>query len=71
VSPVDWVYRLRDLSEPLRVFQVVGEGLPARFPPLLSMDAFPGSLPLQVSSFIGREVELARVAKTLAGPGQL
>jgi class 3 adenylate cyclase len=59
------VHRLRDLSEPLRVFQVVGDGLPSHFPPLLSMDAFPGNLPLQVSSFIGREVELARVAKAL------
>jgi predicted ATPase len=59
------VHRLRDLSEPLRVFQVVGERLPSRFPPLLSMDAFPGNLPLQVSSFIGRDVELGRVAKAL------
>jgi predicted ATPase/class 3 adenylate cyclase len=58
-------HRLRDLSEPLRVFQVVGDGLPSRFPPLLSMDAFPGNLPLQVSSFIGRDMELVRVAKAL------
>jgi predicted ATPase len=29
------------------------------------MDAFPGNLPLQVSSFIGRETELARVGKAL------
>jgi class 3 adenylate cyclase len=66
VSLVDvGVHRLRDLSEPLRVFQVVGEGLQSTFPPLLSMDAFPGNLPMQVSSFIGREVELARVAKAL------
>jgi predicted ATPase len=59
------VHRLRDLSEPLRVFQVLGDGLPSDFPPLLSMDAFPGNLPLQVSSLIGRDVELARVAKAL------
>jgi predicted ATPase len=59
------VHRLRDLSEPLRVFQLLDDGLPSHFPPLLSMDAFPGNLPLQVSSFIGREVELARVAKAL------
>jgi predicted ATPase len=66
VSLVDvGVHRLRDLSEPLQVFQVVEEGMPSRFPPLLSMDAFPGNLPLQVSSFIGREVEMARVAKAL------
>jgi predicted ATPase/class 3 adenylate cyclase len=58
-------HRLRDLSEPLRVFQVVGDGLASSFPPLLSMDAFPGNLPLQLSSFIGRELELARVAKAL------
>jgi predicted ATPase/class 3 adenylate cyclase len=60
------VHRLRDLSEPLRVFQVLGDGLPSRFPPLLSMDAFPGNLPLQVSSFIGRDTELVRVAKALS-----
>jgi hypothetical protein len=59
------VHRLRDLSEPLRVFQVVADGLPDAFPPLLSIDAYPGNLPLQVSSFIGRETELARVAKAL------
>jgi predicted ATPase/class 3 adenylate cyclase len=60
------VHRLRDLSEPLQVFQLVSDGLPLSFPPLLSMDAFPGNLPLQVSSFIGRDVELARVAKALS-----
>jgi predicted ATPase/class 3 adenylate cyclase len=66
VSLVDLgVHRLRDLSEPLRVFQVAADGLPHTFPPLLSMDAFPGNLPLQVSSFIGREVELTRVGKAL------
>jgi predicted ATPase len=66
VSLVDLgVHRLRDLSEPLRVFQLLGDGRPSGFPPLLSMDAFPGNLPLQVSSFIGRDIELARVAKAL------
>ena len=46
-------HRLRDLSEPIRVFQVRHPGLPAEFPPLRSLDAFPGNLPLQVSSFVG------------------
>jgi predicted ATPase len=54
-------HRLRDLSAPQRVFQV-GDG---RFAPLRSVDAFPGNLPLQVSSFIGRETQLARVLKAL------
>jgi predicted ATPase len=55
------VHRLRDLSEPVRVFQV-GDGV---FSPLRSLENFPGNLPLQLSSFVGREKELARVAKAL------
>jgi predicted ATPase len=58
-------HRLRDLSRPERVFQLCSPGLPAEFPPLVSMDAFPGNLPLQVSPFIGRERELARVADAI------
>ena len=54
-------HRLRDLSAPLRVFQV-GSG---RFPPLRSLDAYRGNLPFRVSSFIGRDAELARIAKAL------
>jgi predicted ATPase len=47
-------HRLRDLDRPMRVFQV-GEGV---FPALRSLDSFRGNLPLQVSSFVGREREL-------------
>ena len=54
-------HRLRDLSAPQHVYQV-GTG---RFPPLRSLDSFPGNLPLQVSSFIGRDTELARIGKAL------
>jgi predicted ATPase len=54
-------HRLRDLDRPVRVFQV-GQG---NFPPLRSLDTFPGNLPLQVSSFIGRDRELSRVAEAL------
>jgi predicted ATPase/class 3 adenylate cyclase len=55
------VHRLRDLSEPVRVYQM-GAGV---FAPLRSLESFPGNLPLQLSSFVGREKELARVAKAL------
>jgi predicted ATPase len=58
-------HRLRDLSGRLRVFQVCGPGLMSRFPPLRSLEGFPGNLPLQLSSFVGREDELKRVAKAL------
>jgi len=58
-------HRLRDLSRPERVFQVQAPGLLGEFGPLASVDAFPGNLPLQVSSFIGREREVARIATAL------
>jgi predicted ATPase len=45
---------LRDLSSPRRVFQI-GEGV---FPPLASPDVRPTNLPLQRTSFVGREHEL-------------
>jgi predicted ATPase/class 3 adenylate cyclase len=56
-------HRLRDLSRAERVFQVCASGLRHEFPALRSLDAFPGNLPLQVSSFVGREAELAALAK--------
>jgi predicted ATPase/class 3 adenylate cyclase len=47
-------HRLRDLSEPEQVFQV-GEG---SFPPLRSLDVRPTNLPVQRTSFVGRDREL-------------
>jgi predicted ATPase/class 3 adenylate cyclase len=69
--------RFRDLVQPERVFQLVIAGLPERFPPLKTLDAFPNNLPLQVTSFIGRQKELEEVRQrldsfrllTLTGPG--
>src|SRR5436190_13058342 len=58
-------HRLRDLSRAEHVFQVSAAGLPGEFAPLTSLDAFPGNLPLQVSSFIGREREIARLTEAL------
>jgi predicted ATPase len=50
-------HRLRDLDRPMRVFQLGGGG----FPPLASLDAIPGNLPGQATSFIGREAEVAEL----------
>jgi predicted ATPase/class 3 adenylate cyclase len=58
-------HRLRDLGRPTRVFQLVREGADEEFPPLRSLDAFPGNLPVQVSSFIGRKSEVRRVNSAL------
>ena len=51
-------HRLRDLSDAIRVFQVVHPALPADFPPPRSLDALPGNLPRQVTTFVGREAEI-------------
>jgi predicted ATPase/class 3 adenylate cyclase len=58
-------HRLRDLTLAERVYQVCAPGLPATFAPLRSLDAFPGNLPLQVTSFVGRDKELASLGSAL------
>ena len=58
-------HRLRDLSRAERVFQLRAAGLAAEFPALRSLDALPGNLPVQVTSFVGREQQLTRVARDL------
>jgi predicted ATPase/DNA-binding SARP family transcriptional activator len=72
-------HRLKDLSRPEEVFQLVIEGLDADFAPLRSLDnpSMPNNLPELVSSFVGRGAEVASVLGlveqsrlvTLAGPG--
>jgi predicted ATPase/class 3 adenylate cyclase len=52
-------HRLRDLLRPERVFQVTAPGVARDFPRVRSLDAFPGNLPLQVSSLIGRDQQIA------------
>ena len=44
---------LRGLPEPLRIYQVVAEGLALDHPPLISLGSG-GNLPRQLTSFIGR-----------------
>ncbi|OBG83692.1 hypothetical protein A5698_06340 [Mycobacterium sp. E136] len=62
-------HRLRDLGSPMRIFELVWGGQREQFPPLRSLDAFPGYLPVQVSSFIGRTAEAAKVAAALETSG--
>jgi predicted ATPase/class 3 adenylate cyclase len=71
------LHRLRDLSAPERLFQVVAEGLADEFPGLRSLDAIPNNLPTQVTRLVGREAELQAIRDllstnrlvTLTGPG--
>jgi predicted ATPase/class 3 adenylate cyclase len=71
------MHRLRGIADPERLHQLVVEGLPEDFPAPRTLDARPTNLPLQLSSFVGREEEIAEVERllaqtrllTLTGPG--
>jgi len=58
-------HRLRDLERPESIYQLTAPGLPSDFPALKSLTELPNNLPLQVTSFVGREKELADVAKLI------
>jgi predicted ATPase/class 3 adenylate cyclase len=53
--------RLKDLIRPERVYGLVVPGVPADFPPLKTLDARAQNLPIQSTSFVGREHEMAEV----------
>jgi predicted ATPase/class 3 adenylate cyclase len=52
---------LRGLAEPERIYQLVVDGLASDFPPLRSNLTPRTTLPVQLTSFVGRERELAEV----------
>lgn len=58
--------RLKDFSHLEYIFQLVIPGLPADFPPLSTPELYPHNLPIQLTSFIGRERELAEVKQLLS-----
>jgi predicted ATPase/class 3 adenylate cyclase len=58
-------HRLRDLDRPEQVFQVEVPDLPRDFPPLRSLSTRRSNLPLQLTSFVGREKEVAEVEALL------
>jgi predicted ATPase/class 3 adenylate cyclase len=51
-------HRLKDLAQPEHVWEATFSGLKSDFPPLKSLDALPNNLPIQVTSFHGREQDL-------------
>jgi predicted ATPase/class 3 adenylate cyclase len=59
-------HRLKDLSQAEHVRQLVAPDLPAEFPPLRSLNTLANNLPLQVTSFVGREAEVAKILALLA-----
>ena len=57
--------RLKDLLRPEHLYQLNTLGLPSKFPPLNTVDVFPNNLPVELTSFIGREKEIAEVKQQL------
>jgi predicted ATPase/class 3 adenylate cyclase len=62
--------RLKDLSRPERVYQVLHAQLRQDFPALRSLEATPNNLPQQITSFVGHERALTEV-RQLLGTGRL
>lgn len=60
------IHRLRDLGRPEHVFAVAHLDLPAVTEPPRSLDTLPNNLPVEASSFVGRDRELAEVGAALA-----
>lgn len=70
-------HRLKDLPTPEHIYQLELDGLPADFPQIRSLDARPNNLPVPVTTFVGRERQIAQIKErlaasrllTLTGPG--
>jgi predicted ATPase/class 3 adenylate cyclase len=70
-------HRLKDLAHAERLHQLVLDGMEQDFPSPRTLDARPNNLPAQLTRFIGRHDEVARVRElltarrlvTLTGPG--
>jgi predicted ATPase/class 3 adenylate cyclase len=60
-------HRLKDLTRPEHVFQLVAPALESEFPPLRSLDARRNNLPIQSTSFVGRTTELAEITALVKG----
>ena len=58
-------HALRDLGRAERVFQVLHPNLEREFPALTSLNAYAGNLPVQPTSFLGRDEDLVRIAGLL------
>jgi predicted ATPase/class 3 adenylate cyclase len=70
-------HRLKDIDEPERILQLVVDDLGQEFPPPRTLSVAATDLPEQLTTFLGREEEIASVVElvdsarlvTLTGPG--
>jgi predicted ATPase/class 3 adenylate cyclase len=64
-------HRLKDLTQPEHVFQVVASDLASKFPALVSLDTRPHNLPIHPTALLGREREVAELTRLLRGNARL
>ncbi len=70
-------HRLKDIDLPVRIHRLAADGLATDFPPIRTIEARPGNLPTQLTTFVGRDAELAEASAllertrllTMTGPG--
>ena len=58
-------HRLKSMLRPEHLYQLNAPGLPSTFPPLKTLESSAHNLPLQLTSFIGREKEIAEIKNLL------
>ncbi len=58
-------HRLKDLEGTEQVWQLCHPGLEVDFPPLLSLDVIRHNLPVQLTTFVGREQEVKELIRLL------
>jgi predicted ATPase/class 3 adenylate cyclase len=58
-------YRLKDFDRAEHIFQVVVPDFQKEFPPLRALDVVPNNLPIQLTSFVGRNKEISQIKKRL------
>ena len=61
--------RLKDLTQPEQIFQLLAPDLDDAFAPLATLDARPNNLPAQPTPLLGRDAELAAVKERLRKSG--
>jgi predicted ATPase/class 3 adenylate cyclase len=59
-------HRLKDIELPVRLYQLRGPGLTARFPPVRSLGGRPNNLPAALDALVARDRELADISELLA-----
>jgi predicted ATPase/class 3 adenylate cyclase len=62
------IHRLKDLTRPEQIYQLVAPGLPQDFPALRTLDVRPNNLSIQPTPLVGRNQEVNRVRELLRQP---